>query len=59
MLNERHIEKFSELYRKRFGKDIDRTEAAQGLQNLVRLLDIISEPRSKENRISENENKKP
>lgn len=44
MLSEQAISKFRELYRARFGKEINRTEAYKEGTKLLRLVELVFQP---------------
>ncbi len=48
MITDKHITKFQELYRIRFGREISREEAREQGTKLVRLMQIIYIPMTQE-----------
>lgn len=48
MLSDEQIKKFQTLYKNRFGKEISREEAYEQGVKLIRLIEIIYKPMSKE-----------
>jgi hypothetical protein len=48
MLSDEQIKKFQNIYRKRFGKEIDRKEAYEKGVKLLRLIELIYHPITKE-----------
>ncbi len=47
-ITDKDITEFQALYKARFGKDIDRTEARDKLSKLVRQMEIVYQPITKE-----------
>lgn len=47
MLTEEHLIKFQELYKRHFGKDIDRQDALEKASKLLQLMRIIYKPIAK------------
>lgn len=47
-INESDIKEYQRLYKARFGKDIDKQEARSQLSKLVRQMEIIYQPITKE-----------
>jgi hypothetical protein len=46
-ITDKDITEFQTLYKARFGKDIDRTEARDKLSKLVRQMEIVYQPITK------------
>ena len=44
MLTDKQVDKFQDIYRKRFGKEISRADALEKGIKLVRLMDIVYKP---------------
>ena len=44
MLTDEQVDKFQDIYRKRFGKEISRADALEKGIKLVRLMDIVYKP---------------
>ena len=47
-INDSDVEEYRKLFKARFGKDIDKTDARSQLSKLVRQMEIIYQPISKE-----------
>ncbi len=48
MLSDEDVEKFRTIYKNRFGKEISREEACEKGVKLVRLMELIYQPMSKQ-----------
>jgi hypothetical protein len=47
MISKEYLQKFKELYKKRFNKDLTDQEALEGATKLLRLIEIIYKPMTK------------
>lgn len=54
-MQEKHVNKFKEIYKKHFGKELSREEALEKCLKLTRLMELLLEPANENGKFKERE----